>query len=105
MGADHVHGSATAVFKELDLNSNGKLTLGELQEIAREPNGFSGSVEALFDCLDINGASVLTENDIRFLDRWDLVWDECTVIARKHSRKASIVTKERSIVTKELSCE
>merc|ERR1712228_317149 len=74
--ADSTYSGAVAAFHEIDSNSNGKMQIWELHKASGGPNGYEGDVEALFESLDVNSAGFLTESEFRFLDGWDLDWEE-----------------------------
>jgi len=74
--ADRTHGSAVNAFHAIDGNSNGKLHQWELQRTTRGDDGYEGDVELLFESLDVNSAGWLTEGEFKFLDSWDLDWEE-----------------------------
>mmetsp|Transcript_73869 Transcript_73869/g.161640 ORF Transcript_73869/g.161640 Transcript_73869/m.161640 type:complete len:713 (-) Transcript_73869:38-2176(-) len=83
----HKHyGSVVQLFRELDDNGNGRVSLTELGAIKRGPNGFTGSVPLVFSLLDVNGERLLTEYDVKFLDNWDVWWEEWETVLRKRRR-------------------
>jgi len=73
--ADESHGGVVNAFRNLD-TANAKLSEAELKKAARGEKGFKGDFELLFDGLDVNNANQLTENDVKFLDSWDLAWED-----------------------------
>eukprot|EP00927_Polykrikos_kofoidii_P061480 TRINITY_DN56314_c0_g1_i1.p1 TRINITY_DN56314_c0_g1~~TRINITY_DN56314_c0_g1_i1.p1 ORF type:complete len:738 (-),score=101.82 TRINITY_DN56314_c0_g1_i1:148-2361(-) len=73
---DRVHGGARKAFRVLDGSANCKLSVGELKKAARGKDRFKGDLDFLFVGLDVYNAWVLTENEVRFLDDWDLAWEE-----------------------------
>jgi len=76
------HGSALKAFHKMD-NANGKLTLGELKRGMKHDLDYQGDIEVLFDALDVNRVGTLAENEVRFLDFWDLDWEDWEVSAKR----------------------
>lgn len=70
------HGGVMPLFRSLDDNGNGKVSLTELMAIKKEQDGYTGNVEVVFVCLDVNHERLLTEHDVNFLDSWDVWWEE-----------------------------
>lgn len=91
--ADSTYKGAIAAYHEIDGNSNGKLQLWELQKASKGPNGYKGDVELLFESLDVNSAGFLTESEFRFLDNWDLEWEEWEASIRSGARARSSFMK------------
>ncbi|CAJ1361746.1 unnamed protein product [Effrenium voratum] len=86
--AERTHGTVTAAFRALDVGGNGvtsncKLSLTELKKCTKGPDGCKAEVEFLFDGLDVNHAWSLSEADVKFLDFWDLSWEEWQEGAKK----------------------
>jgi hypothetical protein len=69
-------GSVMVAMKKLDGNGNGRLGRWELKKSETCPNAYPGDVEELFDILDLPGQHSLGEAEVKFLDDWDLAWDE-----------------------------
>jgi len=84
--ADRVHGGAVKAFRSLDgtgaSGSNAKLSETELKRCTKCKDPCRADIEFLFDGLDVNNNWALTENDLKFLDTWDLAWEEWKYQAR-----------------------
>lgn len=76
------HGSAMKTFHWIDgvTNGNGKISQGELALIG--PRGYPGDCDHLFETLNVNNMKGLSEEDFRFIDHWDLDWEEWEADAR-----------------------
>merc|ERR1712028_296089 len=72
------HGTMSKAFHDLD-NANGKLTLNELKRGIKPEHNFEGDIEFLFDALDVNNLANLSDNEVRFLDAWDIEWEDWEV--------------------------
>lgn len=83
--AEGTHGSLVKAFHALD-GGNGRLSRGELKKAARGESGCRADLDLVFEGLDVEESSLLVENDVRFLDRWDLDWEDLEVEARKSRR-------------------
>mmetsp|Transcript_24436 Transcript_24436/g.56635 ORF Transcript_24436/g.56635 Transcript_24436/m.56635 type:complete len:755 (-) Transcript_24436:35-2299(-) len=93
--ADRTHGSVVAAFRALDVGGNGitsncKLSLTELKKCTKGPDGCKADVEFLFNGLDVSNAWSLSENDVKFLDGWDLAWEEWQEEASATKRRLSV---------------
>lgn len=84
--ADESHGGVVAAFRNLD-TANAKLSEAELKKASRGEKGYKGDFELLFDGLDVNNANQLTENDVKFLDAWDLDWEDWEYESKMHRKK------------------
>mmetsp|Transcript_71909 Transcript_71909/g.161394 ORF Transcript_71909/g.161394 Transcript_71909/m.161394 type:complete len:416 (+) Transcript_71909:3-1250(+) len=87
--ADRVHGGVVKAFRFLDNSgaptgsgSNLKLSEGELRRAVRGKDGCKANMELLFEGLDANNTYSLTEADVKFLDGWDLAWEEWEAAAK-----------------------
>lgn len=84
--ADRVHGSVQKAFRALD-GSNCKLSEAELKKAGKADDPCVCDFELLFDgldnCKEWSDDNFLTEPDVKFLDLWDLVWEEWEVSAKK----------------------
>lgn len=80
--ADRQHGSVVRAFHFLD-TSNARLSEGELRRATKGRDGCKADMELLFDGLDTGNAWVLTEQDVKFIDEWDLEWEDWEFEARK----------------------
>eukprot|EP00931_Biecheleriopsis_adriatica_P042241 TRINITY_DN24084_c0_g1_i1.p1 TRINITY_DN24084_c0_g1~~TRINITY_DN24084_c0_g1_i1.p1 ORF type:complete len:633 (-),score=110.18 TRINITY_DN24084_c0_g1_i1:68-1966(-) len=94
--ADRVHGSVVAAFHNLDVggaagSSNAKLSENELKACTRGPDPCKADMEFLFDGLDVGGNWSLTEPDVRFLDYWDVEWEEWEEQAASKNRALNAV--------------
>lgn len=81
--ADKAYGGVVAAFRAADYNSNGKLSVKELSKVANEDKGYMGDVAQVFAYLDVNDAWTLLESDVAFLDKWELLWEEWEMRAKK----------------------
>lgn len=86
--ADRTHGSATAAFRALDTGASGqtsncKLSRKELERCTKGEDSCKAEIEFLFDGLDVNQIDYLYEADVKFLDGWDLAWEEWQAEAEK----------------------
>mmetsp|Transcript_83710 Transcript_83710/g.148076 ORF Transcript_83710/g.148076 Transcript_83710/m.148076 type:complete len:230 (+) Transcript_83710:1-690(+) len=78
---DKTHGSVLNAYRVLDgsgtgASSNAKLSVSELKRCAAGADGCKADLQLLFEGLDASNAMSLSENDIKFLDTWDLAWEE-----------------------------
>lgn len=83
--AESLHGSALRAFREIDAatNGNGKLAERELRKVVQDRGGWNGDVGFLFECLDWNNSGRIVEQDVVFLDHWDLDTEEWEAKVRK----------------------
>ena len=72
------HGSVSKAFHDLD-NANGKLTLSELKRGIKPEHNFKGNIEDLFEALDVHNLANLSDNEVKFLDTWDIEWEDWEV--------------------------
>merc|ERR1712061_569688 len=79
--ADRVHGGVMPCFRHLDssTNSNGKLSKWEFAKILVQPECYGGDVDFLFENFDVNNVGKLTEDDVKFLDYWDISQEDMEV--------------------------
>merc|ERR1740121_3258226 len=82
--ADRVHGGVIRAFRFLDSSgsSNAKLSVGELLKASRAEDSCTADLRYVFDGLDINNAGFLSEQDVKFLDKWDLAWEDWEAAAK-----------------------
>jgi len=86
--AVRAYGGAVRAFRHLDSSTGAsgcKLGEGDFRKCKRGPDGCKADLDFLFDGLDIHNAWVLTENEVRFIDEWDLAWEDWEVTARQKS--------------------
>jgi len=69
-------GGVFTAMKKLDGNGNGRLAAWELKKSELRPDGYPGDVDELFDFLDLLGQHALGESEVKFLDEWDIGWEE-----------------------------
>eukprot|EP00929_Paragymnodinium_shiwhaense_P025204 TRINITY_DN15305_c0_g2_i1.p1 TRINITY_DN15305_c0_g2~~TRINITY_DN15305_c0_g2_i1.p1 ORF type:complete len:823 (-),score=213.23 TRINITY_DN15305_c0_g2_i1:64-2532(-) len=78
--ADEVHGGVLKAFRKLDGSSgNCKLSPSELRKALKGPNALKAEVRQLnylFEGLDVHGVGLLTEAEVKFLEEWDLEWED-----------------------------
>merc|ERR1712060_107773 len=97
--ADQMHGGpcmrdgAVSAFHNLDVNNSGRLSVWELRQITRGPDAYTGDVEILFTSLDTNNTGKLMEDDVKFIDAWDLAWEEWELAARNQKRNSPFLPK------------
>mmetsp|Transcript_15746 Transcript_15746/g.54857 ORF Transcript_15746/g.54857 Transcript_15746/m.54857 type:complete len:696 (-) Transcript_15746:11-2098(-) len=77
------YGSIQHLFRILDDNGNGRVSLAELSAIKKGPDGYTGNVPLVFACLDVNCERLLTDHEVKFLDSWDVWWEEYETTLRK----------------------
>jgi len=70
------HGGCVAALRKLDANKNAELSAYELKKSNKQPNGYPGDVDSVFEYLDVDRQKNLGENEVKFLDDWDLAWEE-----------------------------
>merc|ERR1719440_2422281 len=70
------HGGCVAAMKRLDANGNGRLNSWELKKSETRPNAYGGDVDLLFEYLDIDRQKSLGEPEVKFIDDWDIQWEE-----------------------------
>jgi len=75
---DKEFSSAVAAYRTADINRDDKITCVELHRLLHRSERFRNveDVKALFDTLDVDGLRRIREQDIAFLDRWELAWEE-----------------------------
>merc|ERR1719160_276921 len=49
---------------------------------------FKGDIEFLFDALDINNVKMLSESEVKFLDGWDVEWEDWQVTTKQQLDRA-----------------
>jgi len=69
------YGSVIGAMKKIDGNSNG-MAPWELRKSETRPNAYPGDVDALFFHLDLDGGRTLGMSELKFLDEWDIAWEE-----------------------------
>jgi len=94
--AERAHGGVVRAFHSLDLSKNNKLSLKELSCAGKGEDGCKGDLALLFDGLDLNNSRVLQEEDIRFLDRWDLEWEVWEASVRAVGSSAEWIPPRRN---------
>jgi len=81
------HGSLYKAFHDLD-NANGKLTMNELKRgLKGEKTEFRGDIEFLFEALDVGNVGTLSEHEVKFLDAWDIDWEDWEVSTKNRSKQ------------------
>lgn len=73
--SDRHYGSVMGAFQVIDNNGSGRCSLREMRKACKE-KGFSGNLEELFNFFDKDGSGALSATELRFLDSWDLEWEE-----------------------------
>jgi len=89
--AVRVHGGVVKAFRQLDSASgNCRISESELKKAARGKDGCnlkSEQFELLFDGLcpqqQATQSWALTENDVKFLDSWDIAWEDWEASAKR----------------------
>eukprot|EP00439_Symbiodinium_sp_Y106_P071573 s188_g12.t2 len=100
--ADRVHGSVVAAFRALDVGGNGvtsncRLSETELKRCTKGDRPCKADVEFLFDGLDVKKQNFLSEEDVKFLDNWDLSWEEWQEGASQTRRRLSVHSLESCV--------
>uniref|UniRef100_A0A7S2PJW5 EF-hand domain-containing protein n=1 Tax=Zooxanthella nutricula TaxID=1333877 RepID=A0A7S2PJW5_9DINO len=87
--AQSSHGGPSALFRKLDHNDNGRLSLDEFEGCYSMEDGrdFRGDIEAVFDHLDIWGNGFLTQHDVAWMELWDTELAALEGQLRQHSRQ------------------
>lgn len=81
------HGSVIGAMKKMDGNANG-MAPWELKYHAKDrPNAYPGDVYALFYHLDLDGGRTLGISELKFLDEWDIAWEEYEENSKGHRRQ------------------
>lgn len=97
--AEQEHGGVVSAFKALDANANGRLNAWELKKAENRPNGYPGDVDALFDYLDLDKSKSLGEAEVRFMDTWDIAWEEFEERSRNKRKTTTAATWGRPLGT------
>merc|ERR1711862_815081 len=95
--ADRTHGGCVLAFRAMDGDnhaSNGKLSLGELKRGTK--GHYAGNFELLFDGLDVSDTGSLTENEVKFLDHWDVDFDVWQTKAKNRSELQEVLELRKS---------
>jgi Ca2+-binding EF-hand superfamily protein len=83
--AQQEFGGVVIALKKLDDNANAKLSHWELRK-----SGFPGDVDAVFEYLDLDKQKSLGEAEVKFLDGWDLAWEEYEEKARSRRKTTTL---------------
>jgi hypothetical protein len=75
------HGGVVKAFHAMD-NANGKLTRGEIKRGVRDDDRADFDIDLLVDGLDVHDNHCLGENDVKFLDSWDLEWEDWEILSK-----------------------
>mmetsp|Transcript_51342 Transcript_51342/g.81583 ORF Transcript_51342/g.81583 Transcript_51342/m.81583 type:complete len:812 (-) Transcript_51342:207-2642(-) len=89
--AESEHGGVVKALKRLDDNENCRLSPWELRKSEKNPHGYPGDVEILYEYLDLDKQKSLGEPEVKFLDGWDVAWDEFEERSRI-KRKTTLAT-------------
>merc|ERR1712032_1051779 len=73
--AQRTHGRCVRAISHMDKNGSGTVTVWEFHEALKEEGLSRAAAELVFHGLDKGGDGNIEENDVRFLDRWDLAWE------------------------------
>lgn len=74
-------GGASAAFRKMDADASGKLKLGEMRRFVEGPHSFNGDIDLVFKSLDMNDSGSLSENEMTWLDSWDILYEELDLLA------------------------
>jgi hypothetical protein len=83
------HGGCVAAMKKLDANGNARLNSWELRQSESRPNAYPGDVDAVFDYLDLANQKSLGEPEVKFIDEWDIEWEEFEEYSRGRLKAAN----------------
>merc|ERR1712032_184012 len=74
--ADKTYGNVLRAFRSLE-HANGRVSWEQMLKLKKKHKELSEHcLEIVFDGLDLNNTWFLTETDVRFLDNWDLAWED-----------------------------
>jgi hypothetical protein len=74
--AQNTYGSCVEAIRALDVKNDGKLSIWELRKSDTRPGAYPGDVDRLFEYLDWDKQRSIGENEVKFLDDWDIAWEE-----------------------------
>jgi len=96
--AETTHGSVVKAVRYFDslMNSTGRLTLEEMQK--KVTDDFPGGVQMMFEMFDVHNLGRLTEGDLKFLDNWDLPFEEWETEVRHNWKESSKVLRPSGAV-------
>jgi len=60
----------------MDADDSGKLKLWEMRKFLEGPVSFNGDIDLVFESLDMNSSGSLSENEVTWLDSWDVLYDK-----------------------------
>jgi len=69
-------GGSSAAFRKMDADDSGKLKLWEMRKFLEGPVSFNGDIDLVFESLDMNSSGSLSENEVTWLDSWDVLYDK-----------------------------
>lgn len=91
--AQKEHGGCVMAMRNLDISGNGRLSSWELRKSDTRPTAYPGDVERLFEYLDWERQKSVGEPEVKFLDDWDIAWEEYEESA-KGRRKTTLAGQQ-----------
>merc|ERR1712194_278186 len=83
--ADRAHHGATKAFRALDAGAgNSKVSSSEFMKARHAADPCKADLPFLFDSLDVSNSWGLSEHDVKFLDSWDLAWEDYLATIDEH---------------------
>jgi len=92
--AQREYGGVVIALKKIDDNNTGKVSQWELRK-----SGFQGDIDALFEHLDFDKGKSLGEHEVKFLDDWDIVWEEYEERTRTRRRTTAFMGKSSTLAS------
>mmetsp|Transcript_30010 Transcript_30010/g.65531 ORF Transcript_30010/g.65531 Transcript_30010/m.65531 type:complete len:712 (+) Transcript_30010:46-2181(+) len=85
--AMRTHGGVRDFFRKLDSDNEqaNRVTKVQLRKALKDQGLDRESIDLLYEGLDADGDSFLSEADVRYLDKWDLLWEDAEAAAADSS--------------------
>lgn len=96
------HGSCVQAMRKLDMNGNARLNTWELKKSDTRPNAYPGDVDTLFEYLDLDRQKSLGEPEVKFLDDWDIAWEEYEEVSKGRRRTTAIYSTSKTATLQDL---
>jgi len=98
---DNNHGCVLRAFRAIDDSANAKVSLNELKKAGKSSKEMKEiDHEFLFEGLDVHQAGLLTENEVKFLDDWDLDWEDWQTEANMAAQEKNQMLEQRQAIKK-----